>query len=446
MRHSAFTLLYILILSQFLIVNGQRRVPVKPEVQPESTQTEKEEWDYLKRRFTHHWPRMSGLTWSLIHNYESKSELDRTMKLFEEIAIALADNNPATIRKFKGPLGLKEKLKQLMGSKDQTISGFAAYMLAIVGDAAYAPHIAALLKNDALRTSAGRESTIRGQAAGALGILGARQYIPQLALLLDSPNHYDRRGAVPALALLKATDYADRIAALLTKTEPESFDWDDDSPIEALFELGVAAKYKKEIASVLQGDLFGDRVVTAAYALARLGAKEYAHDIAKLLTHHSNNGEGAKALALLGAREYVKDILPLLQDSDSFTREDGALALGVLNAREHALAVSKLLKDDKFWVRLAAAKALVLMEQQQYAAEVFRALAEQKQGPYFDFEDFNPIVNDQAIELEKRFQGLWNQMKRRQSTPVGLNWKRPLGHTSPARFLLSRVYGDCACP
>src|SRR5687767_11251313 len=27
-----------------------------------------------------------------------------------------------------------------------------------------------------------------------------------------------------------------------------------------------------------------------------------------------------------------------------------------------------------------------------------------------------------------------------------LNWKRTLRHTSPAKFLLSRVYGDCACP
>src|SRR5688572_12073331 len=411
MLHTAFTLLFVLILSP--VVNGERRVSVKPKAQLGSTQSEKQEWDYVKRRFTDHWPRMSGLTWSLIHTYELKPELDRAMKVFEEITLALADNNPTTIRKFKGPLGLKEKLNRLMESKDQTISGFAAYMLAIVGDPSYAPHIAALLKNDAKRTS-GHENTIRGQAAGALGVLGARQYIPQIAVFLDSPNHYDRRGAVSALALLKATDYANRIAALLTKSETEAFDWDDDSPINALFELGVAEKHKREIAAVLRGDLFGERVATAAYALARVGAKEYAQDIAKLLSHHSNKGEGAKALALLGAREYVNDILPLLQDGKSFTREDGALALGVLDAREHSLAVSKLLKDDEVWVRLAAAKALVLMEQQQYAAHVFRVLAEQKQGPYFDFEDFNPIVNEQAVELDKRFMTLWDQMKRRQ--------------------------------
>lgn len=431
MRYTAFTLLFVLILSP--VVNGQRRASVKPKVQPDSTQSEKQEWEYVKKRFTDYWPRMSGLMWSLTHTYESKGELDRAMKLFEEFALALAANDPATIRKFKGPLGLKEKLNRLMASKDQTISGFAAYLLAIVGDPAYAPNIAALLKNDAKRRS-GHENTIRGQAAGALGVLGARQHIPQIAVLLDSPNHYDRRGAVSALARLKATDYADRIAALLTRTEPDAFASDDDGPINALFELGVAEKYKKEIATVLRGNLFGERAETAAYALARLGAKEYAPDIAKLLTHDFNKGEGAKALALLGAREYVKDILPLLQDSGSFTREDAALALGVLDAREHAHAVSKLLKDAEPWVRVAAAKALVLMEQQQYAAEVFRALAEQKQGPYFDYEDFNPIVNDHAIELEKRFQSLWDQMKRRKSAPVGLNWKRPLGHTSPARF------------
>lgn len=93
------------------------------------------------------------------------------------------------------------------------------------------------------------------------------------------------------------------------------------------------------------------------------------------------------------------------------------------------------------WVRNAAARALVLMEQQQYAADVLRILAEQKQGSYFDSEDFNPIVNDQAVELEKRFLTLWNQMKRRQVAPVGLNWKRPLRHTSPARFpALARLW------
>ncbi len=212
MRNTASTLLFVLILSQFFFVNGQRRTPVKPKVRPASTQSEKEEWDYLRRRFTDHWPRMSGLTWSLIHTYESKHELERAMKVLEEIGLALAINNPTTIRKFKGSLGLKEKLNRRMGSKDQTISGFAAYMLAIVGDPAYAPHIAALLKNDAKRTSAGRESTIKGQAAGALGVLGARQYIQDIAVLLDSPNHYELRGAVSALALLKATHYADRIA------------------------------------------------------------------------------------------------------------------------------------------------------------------------------------------------------------------------------------------
>ena len=246
MRRTAFTLLSVLILSQFYVVNGQRGIPVKSTAQPEKTQSEKEEWDYVKRRFNDHWPRMSGLTWSLIHTYESKSELDRAMNLFEEITLTLTSNNPSAIRKFKGPLGLKEKLNRLMKSKDQTVSGFAAYMLAIVGDQAYAPHIAALLKNYAPRLS-GHTTTIRGQAAAALGILEARQYIPQIALLLDSTNHYDRRGAVSALALLKATQYADRIASQLTKTDADGFDWDDEAPIAALFELGVAEKYKKEI-------------------------------------------------------------------------------------------------------------------------------------------------------------------------------------------------------
>ncbi len=414
-RHVAVILVLVLASSQVFLVNGQKSLGTKKKAS-EVTPAEKEEWDYLKKRFAEYGPHLPGLTWSLIHNYESKSEVDKALKVFQAIAVTLSNDQPTTIRKFKGPHGLNQRLSNLMNSRDSTVSGFAAMMLAFIGDIEYASQIAALLKREGIGKD-GFENTIRGQAASALGVLGARQYIPQIASLLRSSNHYDRQGAVSALARLKAIEYADQIAGLLTATDPDNFDFDDDSPFDALFELGVAANYKKEIARALQISPFGERAATAMYALARLQAREHTPDIAALLTHHSNKGEAAKALALMGAKQHTNEILPLLQDSNSFDREDGALALGILDAREHAEAVAKLLNDKEWGVRNAAARALVLMEKQEYATDVLRVLKEQKQGPYFDSEDLNPLVNDKALELDRRFMTLWSEMKRKQSSP-----------------------------
>ncbi len=413
MKRILLALSIILAATSLLHANEQNRGGRKP-ITTEVSQTEKEEWENLKSRFTKYSPYISGLVWTLIHSYASQSETKRGLALLQSISIAVASHDPATLRKFNAPQGFKQKLVGLINARDETLSGFGASMLAIIGDQEYAPHIATLLD----RRKASRpyhEVTVRGQAATALGLLGAKQYAVRIALLLKSKNRYDRSGAATALGLLKATAYADDVIRVLLFEDVGV--GDDSSPIHALFEMGVAAKYTKEIARVLDDEIPGDRTETAAYALARLGAKEHAKDIAKLLKNEYRRRHAAKALALLGAREYTAEIVLLLKDKNSFNREGGALALGILGAKEHVAAVAELLKDEEAWVRRAAADALVLMEANEYAREALPIIAVQKEGPYFDGADFNSVVTEQALELNNRFTILLARMKTRLAAP-----------------------------
>ena len=79
------------------------------------------------------------------------------------------------------------------------MSGFAANLLAVIGDLNYSPQIAALLDRNA--DVEGRETAVRGQAALALGLLNAKQYEACISLLLRSENFYDRSGAALALVI-----------------------------------------------------------------------------------------------------------------------------------------------------------------------------------------------------------------------------------------------------
>ena len=387
------------------------------------SETEREEWQRIKQRFKEHWPRMSGWTWALIHSYASKTEVEDALRLFEAIAITISNKNPTALRKFNGEHGFKERLTRLLAANDQTVSGFAANLLAVVGDPNYAPQIAALLDRAPVD---GRQTTVRGQAAVALGLLNAKQYAARISLLLKSEHFYDRSGAAMALGQLKATEYSHDIARLLQ--DETVFSSVDTSPIYALFEMGVAENYKKEFAQVLDKQILDDKAVAAAYALARLRATEHSKDVAKLLKNDYRKGEAAKALALLGAKEYIAEISLLLEDPNSFNREDGAIALGMLGAKDHIPAIAKLLKDEKFWVQLGAAFALVLLEANEYSKSTLRTIAQQKRGPYFDAEDFSPLLITEANELEIRFKALLTRMRDHARKPGS----KP-GLLSPAR-------------
>lgn len=267
----------------------------------------RQEWEQLRKQFSD--PRsanlLGGAMWTLTHDYESKDEVDKILKLLGLLGDSLAKQDPALLDGVGGARGFKDSVAAFLNSGDDTVAGFAATVLAACGDARYAPSVARLLeRKDRPEGDDGsyRDITSRARAAVALGRLGAREYVPRFVLMLRSRNRYDRSGAAHALGLLGAREHAKEIAALLSA---EEFKYeDDDSPIYALAEMGATAEYAGEIARVLSDELRGESAKTAAYALASIGAKQYAKDVAKLLEQKFRKGDAAKALALMGAEEY----------------------------------------------------------------------------------------------------------------------------------------------
>src|SRR6266849_4864902 len=160
---------------------GQQTLKHKPNGVKHASENQRKSWDDLRKRFVHYSEFISGQLWSLIHTYESEAEMKQSLKLFESVSVALASNNPSSIRKFDGPMGFKSQLLQFMKSKDDTVSGFAATILAITGDLNYAPQIAGLLKRkDRIPEDNYSPITARGRAAVALSLLGAKQYTEQI--------------------------------------------------------------------------------------------------------------------------------------------------------------------------------------------------------------------------------------------------------------------------
>jgi HEAT repeat protein len=389
---------------------GKRTVVSNPSSE------ERRAWNDLKDRFTKYSNFLSGNIWALIHTYRSKAEMERSLHLFEAIAIALASDDPASLKKFGGPNGFKSQLVRLMKSRDDTVSGFAAIVLAITGDMNYAPAIAMLLnRNSHQPPDKYPPITVRGRAAVALGLLGAKQYTEQIAALLKSRNDYDRSGATTAIGYLKATEHAQDVVNLLLSNDPEFRD--DDSPIYCLFEMGIAANYKKEIAQVLSQETRWETSKTAAFALAHLGAREYARDIARRLDS-LGKGDMAKALAIMGAREYAGKIAPMLDDKSPFNQRDAALALGILEAKEYAPNIARLLKAEDSWTRYVASLSLVLMEADAYGEEAIHEIEEtHKAGAYFDEGDFHVLVKEEAVQLDARFRLLLARMKAKLPKP-----------------------------
>ncbi len=126
-----------------------------------------------------------------------------------------------------------------------------------------------------------------------------------------------------------------------------------------------AKKYAPRIAKLMSDeDLIDfDTKVAAALALAELGAREHAADIAKLLRQEFVREEAALSLALLGAKGHASEIAGLLKKPDALDRRAGAVALGILGATDHAKALAELLTTEaEQFVVEATAAALILME------------------------------------------------------------------------------------
>jgi HEAT repeat protein len=378
----------------------------------QSAHDERQHWENRRQRYLKEFGgEIAGGLWSLIHTAErdSKKEVDESLELTKSLATLIARTDPRAL----GPLKLVEKkFLELTKSTDDAVSAFAATIIGISGDFSYAPQLASLLerKEKSLNDDDYHSPlTIRGRAAIALSLMGAKEYAPRIAPLLQSKNDYDRSGAAIALGRFGAKEYAKDVVALLLNEEFNVHD--DDSPIFSLIAMGVGEEYKTEIAQALNAEFRSDTAKTAAYALAHLKAKDLAGEVAKLLAREYVNGDAAKALAIMGAKEFAGQIALLLTHEDSFQRQDASLALGILGAKEYAPQIARLLLDKKSWVQHSAAVSLILMEVKDYAPQAVSTLRRvHKSGPYLNGE-FHPLVNEEALALEKRFQMSLAHMK-----------------------------------
>jgi HEAT repeat protein len=375
------------------------------------------EWEQLRKRFNE--PRSYNLItsgmWTLTHAGESKKEIEEVIRLLTILSDSFAKQDLALLKDVGGARGFKDRMAALLNSKDDVVAGFAATMLGISGDSRYSPTVAKLLdKKDPPEDDEEwhPEVSSRGRAAVALSLLGAREYVPKLVAMLGSPSRYDRSGAAIALGQLGAREHAKEVAAVLSDQRYKYED--DDSPIHALVEMGVAAEYVGEIAKVLQDEFRGETVETAAYALAKLGARQYAKDIARLLGKEFRKGDAAKALAVMGAAEYGDEIARMLGDKNPLNRKDALLALGVLNATKYAVQVAKHLKDPEGFVTNYAAYALVLMGSGEHADQVVPLVENaHRQNLYLNAGDFHPIVEEELSKIRSRFNENYLKMKAR---------------------------------
>ncbi|MET0647272.1 MAG: hypothetical protein ABW208_11670 [Pyrinomonadaceae bacterium] len=378
---------------------------------------DRQEWEELRKRFNE--PRavnlLTGGMWTVTHAYESKQEVDEVLKPLLVLFNSFEKQDPALLDGVGGVRGFKERMAAFLNSHDDTVAGFAATMLGITGDKRYVPSIALLLEKKDPPEEDGKfhhAVTSRARAAAALSRLGAREYVPRFVRMLRSSNRYDRSGAAIALGELRAKEHAKDVAALLFN---EEFSYGDDSPIYALSEMGVLEEYAGELAGMLRSEFKRETVEAAAYALASIGARQYAKDVALLLNDKFRRGDAAKALAVMGAVEYKGRIARLLDVNDSLDRSDALLALGILNAREYAPRIAGFLKDPSS-VSNYAAVALVLMGEVRYARRCV-PLVERAYNAniYLGADEFHPLVEGQLVKHRKRFAESFLRMKARLS-------------------------------
>lgn len=355
---------------------------------------------------------LQGALWTLTHDYDDFKHIQEVLKTFQTYFEAIGkyeNGDRAALESLGSVKGFKDKLAEWLGDDDQSVRAFAAAMLGIAGDRSYAPQIAKLLEDRKYK-----ENDLivydRGRAAAALGMLGAREFLPQIAAMLKSKNQYDRAGAVQALRYLGAKEYSKEIAGLLTNKDFLSDD--EPSPIFFLVEMDTAREYKNEIIKTMLGGFRIETRKAAIYALVNIEAKETTAEIAKLLKEEFRKEDAAKALALLGAKEYADEIAFLLKDKSGLVRSDAALALGVLQSKKHAGEIAKLLNDKESYVHNYAAVALLLME----AAAYYKAAIPIVEKPFSENaflteSAFHPLAAEKTRQLTENLKKSFEKAK-----------------------------------
>lgn len=164
---------------------------------------------------------LGSALWTVTHDYDEFKHMEEVLKSVQSYFEALGKyekGDNSFLDQLGGIKAFKDKLAAWLNDDDQAIRAFAAVLLGVIGDKAYTPQLADLLKerkykdNDLLYYD-------RGSAAMALGLVGAKESTSKLVGLLKSSNEYDRSGAVYGLGFLGAIDQAGAIAKLLDDEE-----------------------------------------------------------------------------------------------------------------------------------------------------------------------------------------------------------------------------------
>ena len=153
--------------------------------------------------------------------------------------------------------------------------------------------------------------------------------------------------------MLRSKQHAPAISLLLTEPEPDD-DW------------GLGQNHPK---------------AAAAFALGRLGAREYNWEIAALLNHRllETRLAAAGALADLEAKEYAGQVVDLLEDLED-PRFDGDRVIRVLggfHVRDYAGTIAAFLDHDAAESRGVAAMALAELGAEEYADDIADLLREE---------------------------------------------------------------------
>jgi HEAT repeat protein len=390
-----------------LFANAPAQVPTQtPANEIKLAQRDPELQSFLQRLQSFQ-NRLSSETWTLIHAYESKEEVDKVLNYFAEFFGALEANDVTKYQKLGGFAGFKGKFSEFLDSKDQAVRSFALFIIGVSGDKSCTAKIVKMVNERDPSFSdrfAGEHAFYRGRAAIALGMLDATEYKADIAKLLKSKNKSDRSGAIFALADLRGIEYTNQIVAILTNKE-FTFD-DDDSPIYFLVRTGQAADFKKQIAGAMAGEFMTETAETAAYALAAIDAKEFAPSIAAMLKNKFRRSWAVKALALMQATEYSDQIASLLKDESLLVRSAAATSLGILHSKKHIPDLARLLTDEAGSVRHDAAEALIRLEATQYYEKALEELSGAKVGIDYSVTNYLEFVQKKVealnSELEKK--------------------------------------------
>lgn len=160
---------------------------------------------------------MDSALWTMIHDYHDVRQVNAVITGLHPYFQALDDyqnGTMTTLARIGGIAAFKASVANWLDNPEQAVRAFAAILLGVSGDRAYAPQIAKLMRNP-IKTRRNHEPIDRGRAAQALGMMGAIQYQTQLADFLNSSNQFDRVGAIYGFGYLKAKDQELAIGRLL---------------------------------------------------------------------------------------------------------------------------------------------------------------------------------------------------------------------------------------